>query len=154
MIQAIKTAFSNMLKEPYTHAYPAAPISKPKQYRGLIKYNKEHCIFCDKCEKVCPPGAILFKHFTDGTKEYLYNPHLCIYCGDCVSDCPKTGEALWQSEEKSMPAVLKDMPNDNWLEIEKEVAVSKEEVKAYKVAQKQEKLKVAQQAKKEVSNKE
>lgn len=143
MIQAMKNAFSNLTKKPYTHAYPAEPIPKPKEYRGLIKYNKEYCIFCDKCEKVCPPGAILFKHFTDGTKQYYYNPHLCIYCGDCVSDCPKAGDAIWQSEDKSMPALLSDYPNDKWYMLEEEVAQSKEEVKAYKAEQRAKKKKSA-----------
>ncbi len=139
MILAMKNAFSNLIKKPYTHAYPEKSIIKPKNYRGLIEYNKEACIFCDKCEKACPPGAILFKHFTDNSKEYFYNPHLCIYCGDCVSACPKPQEALWQSEKKSMPAILNDMPNDNWYELEKEVAKSKEEVKAFKLANKKKK---------------
>lgn len=136
MILAIKNAFENLLKTPYTHAYPAEPIPKPKDYRGLIEYSKEHCIFCDKCEKVCPPGAILFKHFLDGSKKYYYNPHLCIYCGDCVRACPKPQEALWQSEKKSMPALLNDYPNDKWYTLEDEVRKSKEEYKAHKLAQK------------------
>lgn len=136
MIQAMKNAFCNLTKKPYTLAYPAEPIPKPKNYRGLIEYNKDYCIFCDKCEKACPPGAILFKHFLDGSKQYFYNPYLCLYCGDCVISCPKADDAIWQSEKKAMPALLKDHPNDKWFTLEDEVAKSKEEVKAHKIAQK------------------
>lgn len=125
MITAIKNAFENLFKEPYTHAYPAAPIPKPKNYRGLIEYNAEFCIFCDKCEKVCPPKAIIFHQNEDGSKVYAYNPHLCIYCGDCVSNCPKPNEALWQSENKSIPALKADNVNEIWTTYELEAANSR-----------------------------
>lgn len=132
MITAIKNAFLNMMQKPYTHSYPAAPIEKPKDYRGLIEYDADHCIFCDKCEKVCPPGAIIFKQLEDGSKRYNYNPHLCIYCGDCVRDCPKIGEALWQSEDKALPALKVHEVNDEWYAWEKEAKQSREDYKAKK----------------------
>jgi len=136
MLKAIKNAFCNLTKPPLTHAYPAAPIEKPKDYRGLIGYNAQHCIFCDKCEKTCPPGAILFSWALDGSKTYHYNPYLCIYCGDCVRACPKIGEALWQSETKAMPALKVDVPNDGWDKLEKSVEESKLAYKDHKAAQK------------------
>lgn len=136
MIQAAKNAFNNLLKKPITHGYPASPVIKPKDFRGLIEFNSEHCIWCDKCEKTCPPGAILFKQFEDGHKEYNYNPYLCIFCGDCVSECPKTGFALSQSEKKAMPGLGSNNLNDKWYAIEKECKQSREDYKAFKAAQK------------------
>lgn len=136
MITAIKNAFNNLLKKPYTCDYPASPVHKPKDYRGLIEFHSDFCIWCDKCEKVCPPGAILFKQFQDGHKEYKYNPYLCIYCGDCVRACPKTGEALLQSENKGLPALGADNLNDKWFEWERESKQSREEYKKFKASQK------------------
>ena len=147
MIQATKNAFSNLFKKPYTCDYPASPVPKPKDYRGLIEFNSEHCIWCDKCEKTCPPRAILFKQFEDGHKEYNYNPYLCIYCGDCVRDCPKTGFALSQTENKAMPGLGKDNLNDKWFEIEKETKKSREDYKIFKAAQKQAKAEIAVETK-------
>ncbi len=136
MISAITKAFSNLLKKPYTCNYPVTPVIKPKNYRGLIKFNDEYCIWCDKCEKVCPPNAIIFKQFEDGHKVYNYNPYLCIYCGDCIRACPKTGDALWQCEEKGLPSISKDAPNDDWFILEKEAKQSRENYKAIKAAKK------------------
>ena len=136
MIAALKTAFTNLFSPPLTHGYPAVPLPKPEHWRGLIEYNKDFCIFCDKCEKTCPPGAILFSWALDGSKTYHYNPYLCIYCGDCVRECPKTGQALQQSQTKATPALKADMPNEKWDALELNVKESKEVYKAHKVAQK------------------
>lgn len=136
MITAMKNAFSNLLKKPYTCDYPTSPVPKPQNYRGLIEYDASYCIWCDKCEKVCPPGAILFKQFEDGHKVYNYNPYLCIYCGDCIRACPKAGEALLQSENKALPALGSDKLNDKWFEWEKECKQSREDYKKLKALQK------------------
>jgi NADH-quinone oxidoreductase subunit I len=126
MFKSICKALSNLFKKPQTIDYPLSPIEKPKDYRGLIEYGEEHCIYCLKCEKVCPPGAILFVP-TDNpsaneknkkSQKYEYNPHLCIYCGECVRACPKPDEALWQSEKKPWIGVKEDGVNSNWFEIE------------------------------------
>lgn len=126
MFKSVKKAFKNLFKEPQTISYPAAPIETTKDYRGLIEYGEESCIYCYKCEKACPPGAILFvptENPSDNPKnkkglKYEYNPHLCIYCGECVRACPKPDEALWQSEKKPPIGVKEDRVNDGWFDIE------------------------------------
>ena len=126
MFKSLGKALTNLFKKPQTIDYPASPIEKPDGYRGLIEYGEEHCIYCLKCEKACPPGAILFVP-TDNpssneknkkSQKYEYNPHLCIYCGECVRACPKPNEALWQSEKKPWIGVKADRVNDNWFETE------------------------------------
>jgi len=127
MFSAIKRAFKNLFKKPQTLSYPAKEIQRPKDYRGLIEYSEEDCIYCLKCETACPPGSILFvptDNPSDNEKNkkslvYEYNPWLCIYCGECVRACPKPGEALWQSEKKAKIATKEDMVNDMWFEKEK-----------------------------------
>lgn len=127
MFKSLSKALTNLLKKPQTIDYPVTPIEKPAGYRGLIEYGEEHCIYCLKCEKACPPGAILFVH-TDNpsdneknkkSQKYEYNPHLCIYCGECVRACPKPNEALWQSEKKPWIGVKADKVNYNWFDVEK-----------------------------------
>lgn len=137
MFTSLFKALANLFKKPQTIDYPLTPLVKDKEYRGLIEYGEESCIYCLKCEKACPPGAILFvktetpsenekntcddainKHNKKGL-EYNYNPYLCIYCSECVRACPKPDEALWQSNKKPQPALKSDNVNSDWFELEK-----------------------------------
>jgi len=136
MLRGIIEAFANLFRPVHTHRYPAQELPLPEMYRGLIEYNVEECTFCDKCEKVCPPGAILFYQHGDGHKEYRYNPWLCIYCGECVRACPKPHQALWQSETKPPCAVQTDDANTGWFEWEQACAQSRESYAAAKKAAK------------------
>lgn len=132
MLKSMLEAFLNLFKSVYTGDYPAKEIHLPKGYRGLIEHDSGACIYCDKCEKVCPPGAILFYQQEAGDKEYRYNPWLCIYCGECVRACPKPDEALWQSETKQQSALKEDAVNDQWFVWEAACRKSREEYKAAK----------------------
>ena len=127
MISSIKKAFRNLFLKPQTIDYPKSVIIKPKGSRGLIEYGEESCIYCLKCEKACPPNAILFVKTNTPTSneknkkslEYNYNPHLCIYCGECVRACPKPNEALWQSQKKPYIGIKEDNINEHWVALEK-----------------------------------
>jgi NADH-quinone oxidoreductase subunit I len=126
MLKSIFKAFTNLFRPVHTVNYPEEDLQLPENYRGLIEYNVEDCTFCDQCEKVCPPGAIIFHQHEDGFKEYHYNPHLCIYCGECVRACPKPDEALWQSAKKQLSALKADEVNNAWFVVEKEAKASRE----------------------------
>ncbi|MCX6051760.1 MAG: 4Fe-4S binding protein [Campylobacterales bacterium] len=127
MFTSFTKAFTNLFKTPQTIDYPATPIEKDKEHRGLIEYGEEACIYCLKCEKACPPGAILFVPVENPPEneknkkglKYHYNPYLCIYCSECVRACPKPDEALWQSNKKSQPATKEDRVNESWFELER-----------------------------------
>ena len=137
MLNSILQAFLNLFRPIRTVKYPAEEIVLPSGYRGLIEHDHEACIYCDKCEKVCPPGAILFYQHEDGTKTYRYNPWLCIYCGECVRACPKPEEALWQSEKKQSSAVSEDEVNTQWFIYEDACKQSRE---TYALAKKSAKI--------------
>ncbi|WP_345969457.1 4Fe-4S dicluster domain-containing protein [Sulfurimonas sp. HSL1-6] len=134
MFRSMMNAFLNLFRPVRTHPYPAEPMPLPTAWRGLIEYNEEACIFCDKCEKACPPKSIRFFQHEDGRKEYRYNAWLCIYCGECVRACPKPEEALWQSETKARPAVKADNVNGGWFDWEAECAQSRDDYAAAKKA--------------------
>ncbi len=128
LIETIKNLFS----KPVTVKYPQEPSPPPANYRGLIVYKEELCIFCTKCEMVCPPGAIRFTYGEDGSKKYHYNPYLCIYCGECVRACPKPG-CLTQVEKTAPP----DSSIPNWDELERRAEKSKKAfLKAKAIAKK------------------
>ena len=116
LVETVKNFFSR----PITVRYPEEPSPPPENYRGLIVYREELCIFCTKCEMVCPPGAIRFTYAENGSKEFHYNPYLCIYCGECVRACPKPG-CLTQVEKLAIPE--KRIPD--WDALEREAEESK-----------------------------
>ncbi len=126
MFKALLQAFTNLFKPVHTLKYPLEEdIVLPKEYRGLIEFSADDCIYCDQCEKACPPKAIVFSQHEDGSKEYRYNSYLCIYCGECVRACPKPGEALWQSEKKQPCATKADDVNNDWFVWQREAAESR-----------------------------
>jgi len=99
--------FSQMFKKPWTNKFPAKyqpssttkflkdvgegkakiipPVETPKGFRGKIVYDKEKCIGCKLCIRVCPCGAIEFKEKEKKIKIYLAR---CCFCSQCNDVCP------------------------------------------------------------------
>jgi len=106
-------AFSQMLKKPFTNTFPAKytpssvtgylkavgegkakmnpPVEVPPNFRGQIQYDKESCIGCKLCIKVCPTGAIEFKPEEKKIKIYLAR---CCFCSQCNDICPKNSLSM------------------------------------------------------------
>ena len=72
--------------------YP--PVEIPKNFRGKIIYDRDECIGCKLCIKVCPAEAIEF--IPDKKKIKIHVDH-CIFCSQCNDICPKN--CLNMSEE-------------------------------------------------------
>jgi formate hydrogenlyase subunit 6/NADH:ubiquinone oxidoreductase subunit I len=55
-------------------------------YRGLIRFDPEHCTGCAICKFRCTAKAIEFKA---GKGEFVwsYDPGQCTFCGRCVEGC-------------------------------------------------------------------
>jgi len=138
MFKSIVESFTNIFKKPLTKNYPAEAIKHFPKYRGLIVYDVNECIFCDKCEKVCPPKAIVFHQNEDGTKEYSYNEYLCIYCGECVRNCPKADQALTHSENKPKIGIKDNFLVTNWEKLYSDAKQSRIDYKSLKKAKKEE----------------
>jgi len=159
-------SLKNLTKEPDTIGYPHTPSPEPKGYKGTILYDEDLCIFCDKCEDICPPGAILFEivDAENNKREYSYNPYLCIYCHACVDVCPKADEGCLVQSETRLPPLGRDqtLPKDKklgyfvnrieeaknldreWDEFEQRTRISREELAEHKRLKK---LKKQQEAK-------
>lgn len=56
-----------------------------------VTWNKDNCIFCGACEKVCRSGAIKIEDDT-----ILLDQEKCVNCGRCVKACPTDA---WIGEE-------------------------------------------------------
>lgn len=65
---------------------PITVFLKPASYFSLlrIKNNKEKCVSCGKCKKVCPMEVDM----TDNSRKRL-NGTECILCFKCIDECPK-----------------------------------------------------------------
>lgn len=65
---------------------PITVFLKPSSYFSLlrIKCNKDKCISCGKCRRVCPMDVDV----TDNSRKRV-NGTECILCMECVKNCPK-----------------------------------------------------------------
>lgn len=65
---------------------PITVFLKPMSYFSLlrVKNNKDNCISCGKCKKVCPMNVDM----TDNSRKRI-NGTECILCFKCVDECPK-----------------------------------------------------------------
>lgn len=106
-------ALGNVFKKPVTTKYPFEQTFIPDDYRGLIGFDENLCIWCRRCEMVCPPGAIVFSQEYGRSKTYHFNRAVCIYCGECVRACPKEG-AIFQTAEPAPCALKAENINNGW----------------------------------------
>jgi polyferredoxin len=65
---------------------PITVFLKPMSYYSLfrVKCDKEKCIACGKCKRVCPMNVDV----TDNSRK-RENGTECILCMECVKNCPK-----------------------------------------------------------------
>ena len=65
---------------------PVTVFLKPASYFSLfrIKCDKDKCVNCGKCKKVCPMDVDV----TDNSRKRK-NGTECILCMECVKNCPK-----------------------------------------------------------------
>ena len=87
-----------------------SPVEIPKNYRGKIVYDRDKCIGCKLCMRVCPANAIEF--IPEKKKIKIHISH-CIFCSQCNDICPKnclkmSEEFLLADTDKSSPRLIVD----------------------------------------------
>ena len=104
----LPTVFAQMFRKPFTNKFPAKyqpssttnflkaveegkasiipPVPTPENFRGKIQYDRESCIGCNLCVKVCPSNAIEPKPEEKKIRIYLAR---CTFCSQCNDVCPK-----------------------------------------------------------------
>jgi formate hydrogenlyase subunit 6/NADH:ubiquinone oxidoreductase subunit I len=68
-----------------TLRFPARPPAAA-EFRGLVRFDPEHCIGCAICKFRCTARAIEFKG-GKGEFTWSYDPGQCTFCGRCVEGC-------------------------------------------------------------------
>jgi len=96
-----------LFKNPFTNKFPAKytpssmteflkdvekgkvkmipPIEIPSGFRGAVAYDRDKCIGCQLCVRVCPSHAIEFIPEKKKIKIYVAR---CTFCSQCVEICP------------------------------------------------------------------
>jgi formate hydrogenlyase subunit 6/NADH:ubiquinone oxidoreductase subunit I len=65
------------------------PIPTPKDLRGKIAYDREKCIGCGLCVRVCPASVIeLYKPEGEEKSKIRMYVARCTFCAQCVDACP------------------------------------------------------------------
>ncbi|HDQ07667.1 MAG TPA: 4Fe-4S dicluster domain-containing protein [Methanoculleus sp.] len=70
------------------------PVKTPARFRGKITYDRDACIGCRLCTRVCPAHAIEFLPETKTVRIFVTQ---CIFCSQCNDVCPVS--CLHMSEE-------------------------------------------------------
>ncbi len=61
------------------------PVETPPDFRGKIVYDRDKCIGCRQCIRVCPADAIEFVPEEKKVKIYVSR---CCFCSQCNDICP------------------------------------------------------------------
>jgi len=78
------TRFINDVKSGKAKINPVVKV--PDNFRGKIEYDKNKCIGCRLCIKVCPSFALEFK---EKERKIKYWVTRCTFCGQCIDVCPR-----------------------------------------------------------------
>jgi formate hydrogenlyase subunit 6/NADH:ubiquinone oxidoreductase subunit I len=100
------SAFLQAVQDGKATLIPPVAIPDPETYRGKITYEREKCIGCKMCIKVCPAKAIEFKEEEKKIRIYIGR---CIFCSQCNDVCPVS--CLHMSNEYLLADVDKVSPN-------------------------------------------
>jgi len=78
------------------------PVPVPPKFRGKVAYDRENCIGCQLCYKICPTRAIEWLPEEKKIKIFISR---CCFCAQCVDICPvntlaMTEEFLLSSYDK------------------------------------------------------
>jgi len=62
------------------------PVEIPPGFRGKIEYDREACIGCQMCIKVCPSETI---EVLPDERKVRFHMSRCTFCALCTEICPK-----------------------------------------------------------------
>jgi formate hydrogenlyase subunit 6/NADH:ubiquinone oxidoreductase subunit I len=97
-----------LVRKPDTIAYPMVPAKVADHFRGALKFDREKCIGCKICMRVCPATAIEIEKIPEEEKKFkaIVSMDKCIFCGQCVDSCPK--KALENTEAFELASLNRD----------------------------------------------
>ncbi|WP_276353505.1 NADH-quinone oxidoreductase subunit NuoI [Cohnella caldifontis] len=126
MMKGLGVTLKTLGAKKVTHAYPDVPIEMPDRFRGIQHVDREKCIVCNQCARICPTDCITLtgKPNPDPEKKgkvldtFDINFEICILCDLCTEVCPTEAIVMTNNFELasySRDDLFKDLDwlNDN-----------------------------------------
>jgi len=100
ILKGMSVTFRRMFNKRITMSYPEEKWVLPERFRGQVGLvrnpetpDKDLCVGCCLCIRVCPPDCIemVTSRGPNNEKvidEYVIDTSRCIFCGQCVEICP------------------------------------------------------------------
>lgn len=100
ILQGLGLTFRRMWQKPITMQYPDERWIPLERFRGQVALvrapetpDKDLCVGCCLCVRVCPAKAITMETSMDEGNRKIIDEHYinvarCIFCGNCVEICP------------------------------------------------------------------
>ena len=76
-------SLTEVVNTPGVQLNPPVPVGKG--FRGRLNYDKNKCIGCKLCIKVCPANAT---EFLPEEKKIIVHNDRCCFCAQCTEVCP------------------------------------------------------------------
>ena len=76
-------SLSDVLNDPDAVLNPPVPVGT--RFRGRLNYDRNKCIGCKLCIKVCPANAT--EYLPEEKKIIIHNDRCC-FCAQCTEVCP------------------------------------------------------------------
>lgn len=86
-MRVLRDVLLNLFKRKATVMYPEERGSPPDSFRGRLGFNRDECIGCGLCHRVCPASAIEMENDGRGVRP-VFHIERCIYCYLCIEVCP------------------------------------------------------------------
>jgi len=103
-MRMVAEVLSNLFRRASTILYPQER-REPPNFRGRLGFDREKCIGCRMCWRVCPASAIDMVEDERGPRP-VFKLYRCIYCYQCVEVCPV--HAIIPSKEYENVALRKE----------------------------------------------
>ncbi len=91
MIKPISKVIKALAEERFTTEFPEEKESLPDSYRGMFRLDRDTCISCSACERICPNKTItMVGIITDRGEKVMPQIGIerCLFCALCAEVCP------------------------------------------------------------------